>query len=222
MTTTAVIERRRAAGTVELRAADGKAPVAAGYAAVFGRRSLDLGGFTEIIDRGAFTKTITEADVVALWEHDDRSLLGRMSSGTLRVSVDDHGLAYVVDLPDTGAGRDAVALLTRGDVRASSFGFRTIRDEWFEDEDGNVTRTLLEVALIDVSPVARPAYPDTDAALRSLADVVHHDLADVRQAIDARTFGSLLPGNGKGSSVPEGAGRPEATVVLCGVPQLRY
>lgn len=187
------IERRQAQGDVELRAADDGAPVAFGYAAVFNRRSLDLGGFTEVIDRNAFAKTVTEADVVGLWNHDEGRLLGRVSSGTLRLSTDDRGLAYEIDLPDTADGRDVAVLLGRGDVRGSSFGFRVIRDEWHQDDQGAVTRTLLEVALIDVSPVARPAYPDTDAAVRSLAAAIHTDPADVRAAIEAGDLGHLIP-----------------------------
>lgn len=190
------LERRNHLAPVEYRAeGDDDRPVAHGYAAVFGRRSVELYGFTEIIDPGAFTKTVREADVVALWNHDEGALLGRVTSGTLRLSIDDRGLAYEVDLPDTTPGRDVAELLRRKDVRGSSFGFRTIRDTWFEDEDGAVTRTLLEVELIDVSPVARPAYVDTDAALRSLAAATSHDLAEVRAAAQARNLGPLLGGD---------------------------
>lgn len=196
-------ERRFAVGSVELRAVDADAaPIAEGYAAVFGRRSLDLGGFTEVIDPAAFTKTVREADVVALWNHDDNALLGRVTSGTLRLSIDEHGLRYDVDLPDTSAGRDLLALLKRKDVRGSSFGFRTIRDKWDQDEDGLITRTLLEVALIDVSPVARPAYPDTDAALRSLASATQHDLSAVRAAFVAHDLRQLLTPAESGAEEP--------------------
>lgn len=189
-------ERRAFTGGIEFRASDDRGPVAEGYAAVFGRRSVDLGGFSELIDPAAFNKTVTEADVVALWDHRDEHLLGRVSSGTLRLSIDDRGLRYSVDLPDTSIGRDVAELLRRGDVTGSSFGFRTIRDEWREDDEGVVTRTLLEVALIDVSPVARPAYPDADVALRSFAATVGHDLAEVRKAAEARSLGDLISPQG--------------------------
>lgn len=186
-------ERRFATGTVELRAdIDEASPIAEGYAAVFGRSSLDLGGFFEVIDPAAFTKSVREADVVALWNHDDGALLGRVTSGTLRLSIDEHGLRYDVDLPDTATGRDLLALLRRQDVRGSSFGFRTIRDKWEQDDKGVVTRTLLEVALIDVSPVTRPAYPDTSAAVRSLAHQTNLDLAEVDAAFRSRDLGPLL------------------------------
>lgn len=197
-------EHRDIAGTVELRAAADGSPIAAGYAAVFGRRSVDLGGFTEIVAPGAFTKTVTEADVLGLYEHDERALLGRTSAGTLRLVIDEHGLAYEIDLPDTSTGRDVGELLRRTDLRGSSFGFRTIRDEWFQAEGGDVTRTLLETALVDVSPVSRPAYPDTDAALRSLASSTGRDLAEVRSVAERRSLGELF-------STPDDGGRPTAT-----------
>lgn len=46
-----------------------------------------------------------------------------------------------------------------------SFGFITRQDKW-ETQDGMQVRTLLEVKLLDVSPVTFPAYPDTSVALR--------------------------------------------------------
>lgn len=216
MEVTRRLERRHHTGTVEFRADDAgeggsDQPVAAGYAAVFGRRSVEMYGFTEVIDPACFNKTVQEADVVGLWNHDERALLGRVSSGTLRLSVDDRGLAYEIDLPDTVAGRDVATLLRRKDVRGSSFGFRTIRDTWFEDADGAVTRTLLEVELIDVSPVTRPAYLDTDVALRSLARATNHDLDEVRRAAEARDLRPLLavPGD---PAPPDGpGGRPAGT-----------
>lgn len=192
--TASVEERRFATGTVEYRAApDASGPgTAVGYAAVFGKRSHDLGGFTEIVKPSAFTKTIAETDVLALWNHEDRSLLGRMSSGSLRLTVDEVGLRYELDLPDTTLGRDTAVLLARGDIKGSSFGFRTVADKWEQRDDGVVTRSLLEVRLRDISPVTRPAYPDSTAAMRSLAAQTHHPLDEVRAAFEARSLGALL------------------------------
>lgn len=193
MTVTHVLDRRMSGGPVEFRADSDTGPVLSGYAAVFERWSVDLGGFKEKIARGAFSKTVAESDVVALWEHDTRYLLGRMASGTLRLKVDERGLAYTIDpLPDTSVGRDVAELGRRGDIRGSSFGFRTIRDEWHEDDEGNVTRTLLEVALIDVSPVTMPAYPDTDAAVRSIVGQFDVDPDRVREALASRSLGRII------------------------------
>ena len=145
-----------------------------GYAAVYGARSLDLGGFVEVIEPGAFDAAIAEDDVRALINHDRNLVLGRSKAGagTLSLSSDEVGLRTEIDeLPDTSYARDLVELLRRGDVDQMSFGFVTIRDRWETEEDGTELRTLLEARLFDVSPVTFPAYPDTLAEARALRDL---------------------------------------------------
>lgn len=218
MTTRPGAESRALSRPVELRDDNLSTPIAAGYAAVFGRRSSDLGGFTEVISPTAFDRSISQGvDVVALWVHDERHLLGRVSSRTLSLAVDEVGLHYEVRLPDTGTGRDVAELLRRGDVRGSSFAFRTVADSWYEDpEDGAITRTLDEVALIDVSPVTRPAYPDTTAALRSLAEHLHCEIDTVTTAARSGELRSLFPGNdsaGPGNPESDDDARHPTTVV---------
>lgn len=138
-----------------------------GSAAVFGKNSLDLGGFTESIKRGAFSETIKEDDVRALVNHDPSQLLGRSDSGTLRLKETREGLQMEIDVPDTQAGRDARTSIKRGDMDGASFGFRTIDDEWNTNNEVP-HRTLKKVRLFDVGPVTFPAYPDTLVATRSL------------------------------------------------------
>ncbi len=166
------IERRFIQG-LEVRAAeegDDAVGVIEGYAAVFGKPSEDLGGFTEVIKRGAFKRSLgAGADVRALLNHDPSLVLGRISSGTLRAKEDKAGLKVEIDLPDTACGRDTMKLIQRGDIDGMSFSFRTVSDTW-ETKDGQDLRTLTDVDLIDVSPVTFPAYPDTSVAARSLAE----------------------------------------------------
>jgi HK97 family phage prohead protease len=151
----------------ELRAAgDDQKPVIDGYAAVFDEFSEDLGGFIERIAPGAFTETLKSADVRALWNHNSDYPLGRTKSGTLKLGEDKRGLAFEVQVPDTQYGRDLVVSMKRGDVDQMSFAFGVKKDNW-EQVDGQVIRTLLEVELYDVSPVTYPAYPQTSAAVRS-------------------------------------------------------
>lgn len=145
---------------------DGKVTVV-GYAATFGETA-DIGGyFREIIARGAFTNTLRVADVRAYFDHDRGRVLGRTTSGTLRLAEDDKGLHVEIDLPDTSDGRDVRTLIERGDVSGMSFGFRVVRQEWDETVDPP-TRTILEVELREVSIVSEPAYDGTSIALRSL------------------------------------------------------
>jgi len=161
---------RRTVPMVEVRVLEGPEGEPArieGYAAVFGAWSEDLGGFREQIAPGAFAKTIQEADVRALFNHDVNYVLGRSQSGTLELREDERGLFFSVVPPGTSWARDLLVTMERGDVNQMSFGFETVRDEWEKGPDDEVWRTLVEVKLFDVSPVTFPAYPQTSAQVRS-------------------------------------------------------
>jgi HK97 family phage prohead protease len=160
-----------AAGELRVQSVD-KLTKIAGHAAKFDVLSEDLGGFRERIAPGAFAKSIGSSDIRALFNHDANIVLGRNKAGTLRLSEDLAGLAYDVDAPDTQLVRDMVlSPIARGDVTQCSFGFYTINDKWAK-VDGEWVRTLLEVELLDVSPVTYPAYPQTEVAVRGLQQAV--------------------------------------------------
>lgn len=178
------LELRSLPFRVEFREGDKGIGTLAGYASVFNRLSENLGGFVEKVDPAAFNKTLRDAGpVVARFNHEDNFLLGTTEGETLRLSVDETGLHYEVDLPDTTAGRDVRALAARGDLRYSSFAFRTIMDGWDESPEGFPMRTLKEVQLVDVAPVVNPAYRDTSTGLRSLAKAINLDLEIVKREI---------------------------------------
>lgn len=153
---------------IEVRAANGKLTLR-GHAAVFDKLSVPMFDFREVIRKGAFAESLAQDDIRSLWNHNSDMVLGRNKSGTLRLSEGDKGLQVEVDLPDTQAGRDAKVSVERGDVSQMSFGFRTKvgGDRWFE-ESGEARRELLNVQLFEVSPVAFPAYPDTDVSIKGL------------------------------------------------------
>lgn len=171
------IERRFMAAEVRVVEDGDGQPHIQGYGAVFNEWSLDLGGFRESIEPGAFTKTLQEADVRSLWNHNVDYILGRNKSGTLRLYQDERGLGYDVIPPDAQWARDLIVSIMRGDVSQASFGFETLRDKWDQDEDGNVTRRLLEVKLYDVGPVTFAAYPQTSAEARSKAQELQRSTA---------------------------------------------
>ena len=156
----------------ELRISNGsKAPRIEGYAAVFDVLSEDLGGFRELIKPGAFTKTIRESDVRALFNPDVNLILGRSKPGgnkpaTLTLEEDSHGLSIGIDPPDTQTGRDLLESIRRGDVDQMSFGFEKMKDRWLKEARQQI-RALLEVRLFDVSPVVFPAYQQTSVDVRT-------------------------------------------------------
>ena len=136
-----------------------------GYAAVYNSDSEWMGGFYEQIETGAFDDVL-ENDVRAYFNHDENLLLGRVSSGTLRISTDKRGLFYEVDLPNTTYANDLVELMKRGDVNQSSFAFLIEKDRW-EQRGGTTYRIIEKVSrLLDVSPVSQPAYPDATSELK--------------------------------------------------------
>lgn len=185
------METRPLPGVVEFRASDRGIGKLTGYAAVFGKLSQNLGGFVEKVASGAFNKTLKDgAPVFARFNHENNLLLGTTESGTLTLSADRTGLRYVVELPDTSAGRDVKALAERGDLRYSSFAFQTVEDAWDLTPDGFPLRTLKVVRLIDVAPVTDPAYRDTTTGMRSLAGHLHLKFEDVREAA---AVGDLRP-----------------------------
>jgi len=149
--------------------------VIAGYAAVFNKLSVDLGGFVERISKGAFQESIKSADVRALWSHNIDMPLGRTANKTLTLTEDEHGLLFKLELPDTNVGRDAFTSIKRGDVSGMSFGFRVPAggSVWERGkESGPHTRTLLKIDLLEVSPTAFPAYPGTEVSTRDARSVL--------------------------------------------------
>ena len=70
-----------------------------GYAAVFESPSQDLGGFYEIVERGAFDDVMQASpDVFGKYNHE--RVIGRTSSGTMRLMIDERGLRYEIDPPN--------------------------------------------------------------------------------------------------------------------------
>jgi len=151
---------------IEVRNDDGK-NVVVGYGAVFNSESNDLGGFVEYIAPGAFDGRL-EDDVRFLINHDGLPL-ARTTNNTLRLSVDERGLKYEADMPETTLANDLMTLLRNGTISQSSFAFTVEEDSW-ENVDGRNIRTINKVSrLYDVSSVTYPAYNEAGSfALRSL------------------------------------------------------
>ena len=162
-------EVRKSSGVIEQRefrmeSMEHNGSVVRGYAAVYDSDS-EFMGYYEQIEKGAFDDVMND-DVRAYYNHDENYLLGRVSSGTLRIGTDKRGLYYEVDLPNTTYANDLVELMKRGDINQSSFAFLIGQDRW-EERDGKTYRIIEKVSrLIDVSPVAMPAYQMATSELK--------------------------------------------------------
>ena len=163
-------QRLMTASSLEVRADDeGNENRIVGYAAVFNSMSENLGGFREQIAQGAFASSLGEgSDIRALWNHNSDFVIGRTTSGTLRLSEDEIGLRFEIDMPESA--RQQIEAIRRGDVTQMSFGFsvKPNGDRVEEDEDGMLIRTLTDVKLMEVSPVAFPAYQATSVDQRTV------------------------------------------------------
>lgn len=190
------LEIRSLVEPVEFRSGGDNKLVAAGVAMRYDTKSKPINGrFRETFKPGALTKTIKEQDIRAHNEHDG-PYLGRTGAGTVRLTDDRSALAYEIDLPDTSAGRDAAALLERGDIKGSSIGFLAVRSDvdWSVDEDGMALRSVRAARLFRVDLTTSPYYDESTAeiALRSFADQHGLELRSVLEAVDSGSFATLL------------------------------
>jgi HK97 family phage prohead protease len=148
---------------------EASAGTASGRAIVYEQKSVEMWGFHELIRRGAATKTLREADIRALANHDVSQVIGRNRSSppTLRLAEDDAGVTFEADLPLTTYGRDLAVSLRRGDITQCSFGFWPVKSHWELDDEKDLL-VVDELRLAEISIVTFPAYEQTTAALRAV------------------------------------------------------
>lgn len=182
--------------TEEIKAVDNEKMIVEGYALRFNTLSNDLGGFVETISPQAL-KDADLSDVRCLIDHDSSKVLGRTTSETLKLQVDDKGLYFRCQLPDTSYSRDLYENIRLGNINQCSFGF--ILDEDGDTierrEDGLFKRTLNKIrSLFDVSVVTYPAYNDTDVApaLRSIEAIKDKEKAELHRREEERKINELL------------------------------
>jgi HK97 family phage prohead protease len=146
-------------------AGDGQMTVR-GHAAVYNKKSHDLGGFRTMIAPGAFSKVLdSNPDVHLVWDHDTRYVLARTTNKTLELRDDPMGLHTWARMAGTSYAKDLALLMQRGDVDQMSFACTIGADEWTENDSG-VTRTIFSVdELFDVTICAQGAFPQTDSQI---------------------------------------------------------
>ena len=151
-----------------------------GYAVVFNSESVDLGGFREVILPTAITQGLIErSDVFMVFQHDMDKVLARSRNGqgSLQLTLDDHGLRFAFDAPNTDLGNEVLEYLRRSDVSECSFAFAldpndNEADVWEKREDGSILRTINRIAgLYDCAIVWNAAYPETSVSARSLEKI---------------------------------------------------
>lgn len=170
----------------EFKALDDNAGLFEGYLAVFG--NLDQNG--DVIDRGAFTKTLREASEVKtrtssaylfpiLWQHDSKNPIG----GFTDAHEDERGLfvrgQYDMDIPE---GKRAYSGSKKGYLRGLSIGYDTIKSVFDTKRD----RHLLEIRLWEGSPVTFPANTEAQITqVKSASGSLDWPIADRDHPWDA-------------------------------------
>ena len=155
-----------------------------GYAVVFNSRShvmfdedRDL-YYIEVIAQDAITDELLQrSDVVMNYAHDDNNILARSRNGegTLKLSVDDKGLFFQFEMPNSALGDQVLESINRGDISECSFAFTLGNDceTWTQEEDGTIIRTINNIlGLYDCAIVTHAAYPETEVSARSLKKLI--------------------------------------------------
>lgn len=133
-----------------------------GYALKFGQPSKDLGGFVEVITPEAL-KEVDLSNVFLLYGHDYSKPLASTKAGTLKLDVDEVGLHFEAELPNTTYANDVYENVAKKILDSMSFGFVLGMDSFDQAEDGSVVRSIEKMkALNEISVVTIPAYDSTN------------------------------------------------------------
>lgn len=148
-----------------------------GYAIVFGVESVILTDYwdkyREIIEPGAITQERLQGmDIKMTMYHNREKLLARSNKGegTLKLTVDEVGVRYEFEVPNTEDGNTALELVKRGDLSGSSFMYWS--DEasgvsYEKTKEGLLLRRVKTIGEIyDMTIAADPAYTETTAMTR--------------------------------------------------------
>ena len=128
----------------------------------------DLGG--DIIEKGAFTKTLAENPIVPiLWQHDQSEVIGQ---GELVESGKKINISGRLDMEDPLA-KKAYRKMKAKLIKGLSIGFQAIKSTWQDIEENGVMRSIRrisEVKLWEVSVVTFPMLPQAQVQRIKSAD----------------------------------------------------
>lgn len=112
------------------------------------------------------------SDVIMQYDHRGR-VFARQSNGTLKLTVDDHGLFIEADLSKTELSRQLYEDIAAGMITKMSWGFLSRKEPDYDKETHTITWGAGTVGKVyDVSAVSIPANDDTEINARSFCDGV--------------------------------------------------
>jgi HK97 family phage prohead protease len=195
------LERAEVVRQIEFRVADGSdGQTLEGYAAVFNAWTDirdSMGVYKERIAPGAFKRSLGQRQPVLQFDHGTHPLLGSLPLGSISTLREDrNGLFVKARLSDNWLVQPVRDAIRDGGITGMSFRFRVIADQWGTDAEGNDTRTINEVELLELGPVVFPAYEQTSVAVRSLVGALDDETrAELSRQLDSERFTDLMDGD---------------------------
>jgi HK97 family phage prohead protease len=165
-----MLEIRSISFEIRSQETDGK-NVVAGVAAPYNKRAVVSGKsrFTEQLAPKCFSN-FGEDEIFALWMHDPANLLGRSSTGSLKLENRDEGLAFELVLPNTTLGRDVWEQVKCQNCQGVSVGMNVLEDKWEDLGDYGYNRTVLRAKLVEISLTPYPVYDTTSVTVKRSFD----------------------------------------------------
>lgn len=172
--------------------------IISGYAIVLNRESEILYDrtnnryFIEVIDSSALDMDLIQrSDIKMLIDHTKSRMLARSryGEGSLHLEIDDYGLKFTFEVPDTVDGQFIREMIKRNDYNGCSFAFTDdVVDVEYDKERGIVKRYVRKIKqLYDCSIVADPAYSDTSVSVRSIEEVIERETQETTEEVEERS-----------------------------------
>lgn len=152
---------------LKTRENDDKEKIIEGYFIRFNEETELAPGMFEEISPMAVSRSLTNNDIYALFNHDSKSPLGRTGNGTLELRSDNNGLWGKVKINENDPEAISVyAKVQRGDIHGCSFGFFPLDEEIQNRDDGSIKFVVRDADIREVTVCTFPAYPTTSIQAR--------------------------------------------------------
>lgn len=156
-----------------------------GVASVYGVED----SYGDIIEKGAFTKTLQEnPEIPLLWQHDDSEVIGK---GTVTEQGGKIMISAQLDMEDSVAQK-AYRKIKNKLVKGLSIGFQSIK-RTFGEENGKYIRRIQELKLMEVSIVTFPALAQAQITNVKSTDELTQRLASVEAQLSALAAEKATP-----------------------------
>jgi HK97 family phage prohead protease len=148
-----------------------------GIASVYGVED----SYGDVIDKGAFTKTISEnPSIPILWQHDSKEVIGL---GEVKEWQGKVMISGRLDMEDPTAQK-AYRKLKNGLMKGLSIGFYAIKTTW-ETVNERAIRHISELKLVEVSVVTFPALEAAQVTSVKNADEIAQRLKALEEKFEA-------------------------------------